>query len=311
MSTVRLQVVFGYVPLLAAVIIGLYLSTAAIADPDEPFDPEVLRNWEEARQLAESEAYFPAAALYSEAARIEPRIVTCMLPVVFAYRAGLMRLYDMETHSDAYAAGPVPRTLDEIEMALVDNSRDPQALRERGLLYAAVGDWKQAQKDFELALTSDPEPWQVQVLLARIWLGWRDILTQMNYAAALGNQPRPDPPEWWLDALASRPQELIDAAIAGGARGPYVDATLGEVLRDENLGEGDADVAVQIAAAFERAFQALPSGLPRNRLLVEMTADIEMDLTLALIATGEMDRATELIVQTVDTSAADALCGER
>ena len=84
-----------------------------------------------------------------------------------------------------------------------------------------------------------------------------------------------------------------------------------EVLRDENLGEGDADVAVQIAAAFERAFQALPSGPPRNRLLVEMTADIEMDLTLALIATGEMDRATELIVQTVDTSAADALCGER
>ena len=236
MSTPELHRMFGYVTLVAVVIIGLCLSTAVIADPDEPFDPEALRKWEEAREMAKHEADFEAVSLYSEAARIEPRIVTCMLPVVFSWQAGLMRLYDMETHPEAYAAGPVPRTLDEIQAALEEDWRDPQALRERGLLYAAVGGWEQAQKDFELALTSDPEPWQVQVLLARIWLVWGDIVGQMNLAAAFAVL---------ASASIERASEVLLAAKPANRIELEVQALLNDRLSSARFAAGDTEGFVE------------------------------------------------------------------
>ena len=308
MNTLRVQRMSSRV-FLTAVVVGLCLSTAVIADPDAPFDAEALRMWEEAREMAKHEADFEAVSLYSEAARIEPRIVTCMLPVVFTWQAGLMRLYDMETHPEAYAAGPVPRTLDEIQAALEEDWRDPQALRERGLLYAAVGGWEQAQKDFELALTSDPEPWQVQVLLARIWLVWGDIVGQMNFAAAFADEPQPGLPEWWRDAVWSRPRELIDAAIAGGARGPYVDLTLGQVLRDEYYGEQDKAVAVLAAATIDRAAEVFLAAKPANRIVLEVQAFLNDRLSQARFAAGDTEGFVEPRLFDYDTSAVEALCG--
>lgn len=310
MNTLRVQRISRRV-LLTAVVVGLCLSTAVTADPSTPFDAEALGMWEEAREMAKYEADFEAVSLYSEAARIEPRIVTCMLPVVFTWQAGLMRLYDMETHPEAYAAGPVPRTLDEIQAALQEDWRDPQALRERGLLYAAVGGWEQAQKDFELALTSDPEPWQVQVLLARIWLGWGDIVSRMNLAAAFADEPQPDLPGWWREAVLSRPRELIDAAIAGGARGPYVDLTLGEVLLDEYYGDNDKAVAALAAATIDRAAGVVLAAKPANRIELEVQALLNDKLSRARFGAGDAEGSIEPRLFDYDTGAVDVLCGER
>mgnify|MGYP001278005848 CR=1 FL=1 len=310
MDTHRVQRMASRV-FLTAVVVGLCLSIPVIAEPGTPFDAEALRMWEEAREMAQREADFEAVSLYSEAARIEPRIVTCMLPVVFTWQAGLMRLYDMETHPDAYAGGPVPRTLDEIQAALQEDWRDPQALRERGLLYAAVGGLEQAQKDFELALTSDPEPWQVQVLLARVWMVWGEIVDHMNLAAAFAAEPPPDLPERWRDAVLSRPRELIDAAIAGGARGPYVDLTLGEVLLEEYYGDNDKAVAALAATTIDHAAGVLLAVKPANRIELEVQALLNERLSRARFGAGDAEGFIEPRLFDYDTSAVEALCGER
>lgn len=269
-------------------------------------DPVAAELLQQSLWLKRSDDLLGAAQAYSEAAQYDDRVVQCArfgtLP------SALMRSYDMSAHAESYANRFVPHTLLELDRILAENPTDPQALRERALLFRAVGHWQRVEDDLWLALETDPYPAAVKVLLARHYLDKEELFRSRVIGALMSDSELPAPTEEEQHELLYLPLELAQEAIDAGATGLLVDLTFAEALMNTTEFYDDHSVTSQVITVLEQAREKLPV-LARDLIELEQSAMVFMWLGHSYYVAGNIEESTASMLSYERSEAADSLCG--
>jgi tetratricopeptide (TPR) repeat protein len=228
---------------------------------------ELLARMEDSRIAGDA---FRAAIYYTRAVEADPDAAYCMWETKGGFEGLLLRQYDMVLRPDLYGDSPIPRTLPEIQAILSDNPRDPDALRERGLLFAASGGATAAADDLDKALEADPESVELMVLNTKAHL---DVLESQIYWSALSDSYRRHVSSDFQVPRVSyfgtpnffdhyyKPEEwlaTIERAIALGADDFFTHLTYRRVLEILTHTK-DPSLADDMRAEFDRAIERLPT----------------------------------------------------
>ena len=192
--------------------------------------------------------WFRAAIYYTRAIELDPDAVLCRWEIGWGFDGYMLRQYDMLLRPDAYQDGPIPRALAEIQSVLTENPDDVDALRERGLLFAASGGGFAAVDDLDAALASNPESVELMVLSTKARLNvWQPgPLFRRN----------PDRARSYFEPAAML--ERIEDAIARGADDLFTYLTYAKVLSWQTQ-DDDASTIERQVAALDRAIELLPT----------------------------------------------------
>ena len=277
--------------------------TAAMA-----YDPQVLALIEQSARAAGRADYVAAASAYAEAARRDARVMSCLDRGTDQEEALILRAYDMALRPDAYASDSVLRSMADLEAALARNRYDPIALRERALLLAAVGDWRSAARNLNLAAGSDPQPRDAMVLLARsLLVRFRYVLRWLQGApydprASAHPTLTPDDSARLVRLYVRLPLDLVRQAKSMGASGPIVDLTLGQALMNAGY-QDDADPSTtkggpsprfaDAIAAFTDAIAELPDIDSTSRTMLTVALMAYDGLATAYFKVGDNDRSMQ------------------
>ena len=193
--------------------------------------------------------WFRAAIYYTRAIELDPDAVLCRWQISQGFEGYVMRQYDMLLRPDVYMNGPIPRTLAEIQAVLSENPNDADALRERGLLFAASGGSFNAVDDLDAALDADPDSVELMVLSTNARVNVLQV-GQLFWQF-------PDVSRSYLepDTMLTR----IEEAIARGADDLLTNLTYEQVLSWQPGAFDDPDLIEKRISALNRAIDQLPT----------------------------------------------------
>jgi tetratricopeptide (TPR) repeat protein len=253
---------------------------------------DLLARMEDSRDAGDA---FRAAIYCTRAVEIDPDAVYCMWGLGGGFEGLLLRQYDMVLRPEIYRDGPIARTLPEIQEALSGNPRDPDALRERALLFAASGGATAAADDLDKALEADPESVEFMVLNTKAHL---DVLESQIYWSALSDSYRRHVSSDFQVPRASyfgspnffahyyQPEEWLatmERAVELGADDFFTHLTYRRVLEILSHTK-DPSLADDVRVELDRAIELLPTwpeGLSKRYFgfkLYSARADADFDL---------------------------------
>jgi tetratricopeptide (TPR) repeat protein len=246
------------------------------------FGEEVLDTLDQLQAARDDREWFRAAELYSRALALDPVAVLCRWQLNEGLGGYVLRQYDMLLRPEAYDRGPIPRTLGELQVLLTVDPADPEALRERGLLFAESGAGFAAVDDLDAALRSDPDSIELLIMSTKARL---DVLNDPKNQYRF---PRMTRSYFKPDLILER----IERAIELGSEDFMTHLTHAEVLGWQRGVSEKVEALRRRVDADDRAIALLPTW-PDHPLKFFVAARLYMDRGAALLDLGDEEQSFE------------------